>query len=80
MTTDLQPVPPDPLGVPRVTVAEVKERMDRGEPILFLDTRSVKSWSDSDVRIPGSMRVPPDDVAQHLQEIPQNRSIVTWCT
>ena len=80
MTTDLEPVPDDPLGVPRVTVTEVKERIDRGEPIFFVDARSARSWAESDVKIRGAVRIPPDEAAQHLDEVPKDRSIVTYCT
>jgi rhodanese-related sulfurtransferase len=66
--------------VNRVTAEEVKARVDRGEPILFVDSRSESAWSDSDVKIPGSIRVPPDEAAAHLGEVPHGRSIVTYCT
>ncbi len=73
-TTDEQ------IDVARVTVDEVKARIDRGEPIAFIDARSVSSWGESDEQIRGSIRVPPDDVNAHLAEIPKDRSIVTYCT
>jgi rhodanese-related sulfurtransferase len=65
---------------PRVTVDEVKARLDRGEPIVFLDTRAPDAWEKSDVRVKGAIRVPPDEVDRHLHEIPRDRSIVTYCT
>lgn len=66
--------------VPRITVEEVKARIDRGEPIFFADTRSEKSWSESDVKIRDAVRIPPDDAAKHLEKVPHDRSIVTYCT
>jgi rhodanese-related sulfurtransferase len=68
------------MDVPRVTVDEVKARLDRGEPIAFIDARSPESWSKSDVQIKGSLRVPVDDVAKRLSDIPRDRSIVVYCT
>jgi rhodanese-related sulfurtransferase len=64
----------------RVTVDEVKARMDRGEPVLFLDTRNPTAWSESEVKLPGALRVPADEVEQHLKEIPHDRAIFTYCT
>jgi rhodanese-related sulfurtransferase len=64
----------------RVTVDEVKARMDRGEPVLFLDTRNPTDWSESKVKLPGALRVPADEVEQHLKEIPHDRAIITYCT
>ena len=66
--------------VNRVTVDEVKARIDRGEPIAFVDSRSVASWGGSDVQIKGSIRVPPDEAGQHLSKVPKGRSVVTYCT
>jgi rhodanese-related sulfurtransferase len=63
----------------KVTVGQAKEKFDTGEAV-FLDTRSVASWAESDRQIPGAIRVPPDEVAQHLQEIPPGREIITYCT
>ncbi|MBA3321543.1 MAG: hypothetical protein H0T45_08900 [Pyrinomonadaceae bacterium] len=64
----------------RVTVDEVKERMTRGEPFTFVDTRNPKAWGESDEKLPGAIRVPADEVAQHLNEIPRDRVVVTYCT
>ncbi len=43
----------------RVTVDEVKERMTRGEPFTFVDTRNPKAWGESDVKLPGRFACPP---------------------
>ena len=64
----------------RVTVDEVKERMARGEQFAFLDTRNPQAWGESDVKLPGAIRVPADDVAGHLDEIPRDRVVITYCT
>lgn len=64
----------------RVTVEEVKARMDRGEPIVFIDARNPKAWSESDTKLPGAIRVPVDELGQHLKEIPRGRALITYCT
>lgn len=64
----------------RVTVDEVKERMDRGEQFTFVDTRNPQAWGESDVKLPGAIRVPADELEQHLQEIPRDRAVITYCT
>ena len=63
----------------RISVAEAKALFDRGGAV-FLDTRSAESWEQADAQIPGSIRVPPDAVAEHLDEIPRGRTVVTYCT
>ncbi len=64
----------------RVTVDEVKERMDRGEQLAFVDTRNAKAWGESDQKLPNAIRVPADELEQHRDEIPHDRTVITYCT
>ncbi len=64
----------------RITAAEVKQRLDRGEPILFIDTRSPDAWAASSDKIKGAMRIHYAELAQHIAELPRDRTIVTYCT
>ncbi|HUE81418.1 MAG TPA: rhodanese-like domain-containing protein [Pyrinomonadaceae bacterium] len=64
----------------RVTVDEVKERMDRGEQLIFVDTRNPKAWSEAQTALPNALRMLPDDVAQKVDDLPKDRSIITYCT
>ena len=64
----------------RISLAEVKKRLDKGEPILFIDTRNFHDWSASDVRIPGARRIHYSELMQHLDELPHDQLIVTVCT
>ncbi len=63
----------------RLIVSEVKQRMDGGEPLVFLDVRNPKAWSESQVKLPGAIRIPVDEVEQHLKEISRDRTIITYC-
>lgn len=72
-----------PKNVPeptRVTVDEVIERLNRGEQFIFIDARNPNAWGQSETKLPGAIRVPSDEVAQHLNEIPQGRTIISYCT
>jgi rhodanese-related sulfurtransferase len=64
----------------KISVDEVKERLDRGEPVIFIDARSQESWEQSDVQIPGSTRVPPDRADEFVGAIAPEAAIVTYCT
>ena len=64
----------------RVTVDEVKERMDRGEEFTFVDTRNPKAWEEATTKLPGAIRVPADEVQERLVEIPHDRTVITYCT
>lgn len=64
----------------RVTVDEIKERMDRGEAFTFVDTRNPQAWGESDRKLPGAIRVPADEVEQLVDQIPRDRTVITYCT
>ena len=64
----------------RVTVDEVKERMDRGEAFTFVDTRNPKAWAEADTKLPGAIRITADEAEQHLDQIPHGRTVITYCT
>ena len=64
----------------RVTVDEVKQRLDRGEELVFVDTRNPQAWNDADTKLPGAIRVPANEVEQYLDEIPKGHTVITYCT
>ena len=64
----------------RVTVDEIKERMDRGEAFTFVDTRNPQAWGESDRKLPAAIRVPADEVEQLVDQIPRDRTVITYCT
>jgi rhodanese-related sulfurtransferase len=68
------------MDVQRINATELKRRLDAGEPTTVLDTRSLDAWNSADEQIPGSVRVPPDEVDDHLSDIPQTGLVVAYCT
>ncbi len=68
------------MAATRVTVDEVKERMDRGEQFTFVDTRNPKAWAEANTKLPGAIRIPSDELEQRLDEIPHDRTVITYCT
>ena len=64
----------------RITVDEVGERLNRGEQFAFVDTRNPQAWAQSDQKLPNAIRVPAEEIDQHLDEIPHDRVVITYCT
>jgi len=64
----------------RITVDELKERMSRGEQFTFVDTRNEKAWAEAETKLPGAIRIPADEVEEHLGQIPKDRAVITYCT
>jgi rhodanese-related sulfurtransferase len=68
------------MEVTRITTDEVKERMDRGEPFAFVDIRNPQAWAESDKKLPNAIRVAKEELERHLDEIPKDRAVITYCT
>ena len=64
----------------RIDVGDLEERLNRGEDIFFVDTRNPTAWGEAETKLPGAIRVPADQVPEHLADIPRDRTIVTYCT
>jgi rhodanese-related sulfurtransferase len=65
---------------PRITVDDLKRRMDAGEDFTVIDDRNPQAWAQSDVMLPGAVRVPLDDLERNLYQIPKDRPVVAYCT
>lgn len=63
-----------------MTAEEIEERLDRGEPLTLLDVRNPRAWSKPDVKLPGAILVPIEDVEKRCGELPRDRAIITYCT
>jgi rhodanese-related sulfurtransferase len=63
----------------RVSPAEVWRIVEEGRAPVFLDTRNAKHWSQSDVQIPGSLRIVRGELEARIGEVPRGRPVVTYC-
>jgi 3-mercaptopyruvate sulfurtransferase SseA len=69
------PAPTD--GVRRVTVAELKDMLARNEAVV-IDVRNQASYDAGHIR--GSKLIPEAEVVDHIDELPKNQLIVTYCS
>ena len=65
---------------PRLTVEELKKRMEAGEDFTVIDVRNPKAWAESDTQIPEAIRVPLDKLDENLPRIPKGKPVVAYCT
>ena len=63
-----------------VSVADAKEMLDRGERVVFVDARNPVAWGSSTVKLPGAVRIPIDEVGEHLGEVSRDGTAITYCT
>ena len=64
----------------RITVDELKRRMEAGEDLVLIDVRNPQAWAESDTMLPEAIRLPMDKLEENLPKIPKNRPVVAYCT
>jgi NhaP-type Na+/H+ or K+/H+ antiporter len=65
---------------PRVTPAQLAEMLAGPAPPVVLDVRTRSQYARDDARIPGSVRVLPDQVPEWAAGKDPSRPVVTYCT
>lgn len=71
---------PDAAEADRITVEELKAKIEKNEPVTVIDVRSEGSYESSDKKIKGSIRMLTDDIESRVKEIPRDTLVVTYCT
>ena len=66
-----------PDGVGRVTIEELEAMMKKGE-VFVADVRS-QSMFDAG-HIPGAKLIPSGEILNHVNELPRDKTIVTYCS
>jgi rhodanese-related sulfurtransferase len=64
----------------RITVNELKKRLDAGEDFTLIDVRNPQAWAESDTMLPEAIRVPLDKIDENLAKIPKSRPVLAYCT
>jgi membrane protein DedA with SNARE-associated domain/rhodanese-related sulfurtransferase len=68
------------LRMARITVAELREKMDAGETPLILDLRSSVAVEQDPALIRGAIHLSLDDIEERLSELPRDRDIIVYCS
>lgn len=64
----------------KVTVEEVSNRLSNGDDVQFVDSRAPHIWDDADTKLPGALRVPPDEPEKQISNVRKDAYVVTYCT
>ena len=64
-------------AVPRLSVDELRQKMERGE-VTLIDVRDADSFRSS--HIAGAVHIPLASVEAQIQYLPKDKPIVTYCT
>jgi hypothetical protein len=66
------------LAVARISVEELRRKLDAGEDVLIIDLRS--SREAGLVSIPGALRMSTEELAQRHGDIPRDRDVILFCS
>ena len=66
--------------IPRMSIQELKNKIDNKEPVAILDVRQSDDYAGSDFMILGAIRIPVDRLKERYKELPADSQIVAYCS
>jgi membrane protein DedA with SNARE-associated domain len=68
------------LRIARITVDELKEKLDGGEEIVIVDLRHSMDFEADPQTIPGAFRMDAGELQEKNDRLPRDRDVVLYCT
>jgi len=73
------PIPGD--SAPRISLEEMQALQAKGEPVVIVDARSIRSYDGDTMMARGAVRISPDDPVRDATEkrLSQRATLVVYC-
>ena len=68
------------LRISRITVNELKGKIDGGEQIVIVDLRHAMDFEADPQTIPGAFRMDAGELQEKNDRLPRDRDVVLYCT
>ncbi|HZV88377.1 MAG TPA: VTT domain-containing protein [Candidatus Binatus sp.] len=68
------------LRIARITVEELKEKLDAGEEVVIVDLRHSVDFEADPETIPGAFRMDAQELEEKNDRLPRDREIILYCT
>jgi membrane protein DedA with SNARE-associated domain/rhodanese-related sulfurtransferase len=68
------------LRMARITVSELRQKLEAGEAPLIFDLRSSAAVEQDPILIQGAVHLSMEDIEKRLSEFPRDRDIVVYCS
>ena len=68
------------LRIARITVDELKEKIDSGEELVIVDLRHSIDFEADPETIPGAFRMDAKELEEKNDRLPRDREVVLYCT
>ncbi|MBE0446903.1 MAG: hypothetical protein IBX64_02155 [Actinobacteria bacterium] len=62
----------------RITKEDLKKMIDEGKNPLILDVRGAQDYMESEIKIKGSVRIPPAQIHDLIDKLPKDRPVITY--
>jgi NhaP-type Na+/H+ and K+/H+ antiporter len=65
----------------RITIAEMRQLQQAGEPVVVADVRTDRSYNDDPMQAEGAIRLPPDDAVRQARQLglDHHGTVVLYC-
>ncbi len=64
-------------GARRITVNEAKELLDKGKAVV-IDVRNQATYDQAHIH--GAKLIPAGEILNHVDELPRDKTIITYCS
>ena len=64
-------------GAPRVTIDEMEAKLKDGSAVV-IDVRTQAAYDQG--HIPGARLIPSGEILNHINELPRDKMIITYCS
>ncbi|MEO6391650.1 MAG: rhodanese-like domain-containing protein [Pyrinomonadaceae bacterium] len=71
------PLTPAADGVPRISVADAKLAVDKGEAVI-VDARPADAYRQEHIK--GSINIPSNEAAARIAELPKGKLLIAYCS
>jgi membrane protein DedA with SNARE-associated domain len=68
------------LRIARITVEELKEKIDAGEELVIVDLRHSMDFEADPETIPGAFRMDAKELEEKNDRLPRDREVILYCT
>jgi membrane protein DedA with SNARE-associated domain len=68
------------LRISRITVEELKEKIDSGEELVIVDLRHSMDFEADPETIPGAFRMDAKELEEKNDRLPRDREVILYCT
>jgi sodium/hydrogen antiporter len=78
---ETEPASPEAPVPERITIAEMRQLQEAGEPVVLADVRTDRTYESDNLKAKGAIRLPPDDAVRQARQLglDNHGTVVLYC-